>query len=245
MKTRFAFGCLFALVAFVFFSATATEPAAITPFSAAPPGAALPGGWRALSLPNLKSPEFRLEQDDAGTTVLRAEAQAAAGTIAFNVRADTHTTPLLTWRWKIDGVVEQADLKVKSGDDFAARVYVFFDVPVDSLSFATRTKIRLAKLLYGTEVPSAALCYVWDNKYPVGTSVWNPYTDRVRTIVLQSGNGKAGKWQSETRDLARDFEAAFALPAPAVTGIAIGNDTDQSGASAVAWFGDFSFKAKP
>jgi hypothetical protein len=31
---------------------------------------------------------------------------------------------------------------------------------------------------------------------------------------------------------------------PRVTGIAIGNDTDQTGESATAWFGDFRLEAR-
>jgi hypothetical protein len=60
-----------------------------------------------------------------------------------------------------------------------------------------------------------------------------------------SGNGEAGRWQEERRDLASDFRTAFARDAvPRVTGIAAGNDTDQTGESATAWFGDFRLERR-
>jgi hypothetical protein len=86
---------------------------------------------------------------------------------------------------------------------------------------------------------------VWDNRHPVGTSAWSPYTDRVRTVVLESGASRAGRWVDEKRDLEADFHAAFGagLPMPPVMGIAAGNDTDQTGETVTAWFGDFHLGA--
>ena len=76
-----------------------------------------------------------------------------------------------------------ADLARKSGDDFAARVYVFFDVPRDELPFGTRFKLKMLEILYGERLPTAAICYVWDNRHPVGTSRWNPYSDQTGETV--------------------------------------------------------------
>ena len=216
--------------------------AAPTPFSTAAPGGALPRGWQPYLLPHKKAPEFVLVKE-GDATVLRVRADAAAGTVAFETRIAPGAAPMLAWRWKVDHSVAGADLARKAGDDFAARVYVFFDVPLASLPFGARTSIRIARLVYGGTVPTAALCYVWDNTHPVGSSAWSPYSDRVRTIVLQSGNARAGQWQAQARDVAADFRAAFGQPAPAITGIAIGNDTDQTGESVTAWFGDFTFGA--
>jgi len=108
-------------------------------------------------------------------------------------------------------------------------------------------KIFIARSLYGATVPTAALCYVWDNRHAPGTTRWNPYTDRVRTVVLRSG--APGAWASESRDLEADFREAFGAgwkaAVPAVTGIAAGNDTDQTGERVTAWFGDFRLERRP
>jgi hypothetical protein len=157
------------------------------------------------------------------------------------------TRPLLTWRWKIDRVVAGADTSTKPGDDYAARVFVFFDVPASQLSLVDRATMKLAKVIHGVDIPAASICYVWDNRWPMGTSRWSPYSDRVRTIVLRSGSAEAGHWASETRDLDADFQAAFGArrpgPTPAMSGLAVGNDTDQTKQAATAWFSDFAWKA--
>ena len=147
--------------------------ATITPFSTAPSGAALPPGWALLTLPNLAPPQVAMVED-GGRTVLRLRSESAAGSVAYRLAADALATPLLSWRWKVDRVLEKADLARKDGDDFAARVYVSFAPPPESLPFAVRVRIRIAKLLYGADLPAAALCYVWDNTHAPGTSVWNP-----------------------------------------------------------------------
>ncbi|MGZ5066623.1 MAG: DUF3047 domain-containing protein [Usitatibacter sp.] len=217
--------------------AFAVESAIVPAFSAAPPGAALPAGWRTVSLPGRKAPEFTLVPD-AGATVLQVHADAAAGSIAYRLGARSAAPGRVSWRWKVDHALARARFGTKSGDDFAARMYVTFDVPLDSLPFLTRTKIRLARLIYGADLPVAALCYVWDNREPVGTSAWNPYSDRVRMIVLESGNARAGQWVAESRDVEEDYRAAFGARAPAIDGIALSADTDQTGESVTAWFGD-------
>jgi hypothetical protein len=213
---------------------------AITPFSSAPPGEALPAGWRALRVARVPPSEIALAVD-GGATVLRVRSHGTAGTAAFAL-APLPVAGSLAWRWKVDHVVEKADLLAKSGDDFAARAYVFFEVPDAAFPWPERLRLTLARLFYGAELPSAAICYVWDNRHPVGTSAWNPYSRRVRTVVVESGGERAGAWVDERRDLAADFRAAFGeafVAGSRVTGVAAGNDTDQTGESATAWFGDF------
>ncbi|MGZ5079982.1 MAG: DUF3047 domain-containing protein [Usitatibacter sp.] len=229
--------------------ACAQDSVAIPAFSTAAPGAQLPGGWRSQRLPKAAPAELAMV-NDGGATVLRVRSIAAAGGAvhALHAGAGAAAHPLLSWRWKIDRVVDQADMTRRSGDDYAARVYVFFAVPMNELAFRDRLKILLARILYGEELPTAGICYVWDNRHPAGATAWSPYTDRIRMVVVESGSARAGQWTEVRRDLEADFRAAFAAqgpkPVPAVTGIAAGNDTDQTGEAATAWFGDFRMEAR-
>lgn len=106
-------------------------------------------------------------------------------------------------------------------------------------------KLDLAKRTLGHAMPTAALCYVWDNRHPVDTIAANAYFGVVKTIVLQRGNAHAGTWQSQRRDLAADSRAAFGRPAPRVTGIALASDTDNTGGQVKAWFGDLTLAPAP
>lgn len=209
-------------------------------FSGMQPGEAITG-WQSLKpAPQANDTRYSLTSD-AGVTVLKAESNNAMSGLTHPVRVDLRQTPRLRWRWKINAPIGTADMARKSGDDYAVRIYVLFDYPADKLSFATRAKLKLAEALYGQQIPTAALNYVWDNRYPVGTIRPNAYTDRARMVVLESGSARAGEWVTETRDLAADFRAAFGEDAPDVVGVALATDTDNTGESTVAWYGDIVF----
>jgi hypothetical protein len=238
-----------AAAAFLALASTALAQAALTvsPFSTSMPGAQLPPGWTEQRLPKAAPAEASLVAGE-GITVLRVRSHRASGGAVHALPADAPPASHLSWRWKVDRVVEKADLARRDGDDFAARVYVFFAIPVAELPFLDRVKIGLARLLYGERLPTAGICYVWDNRHPVGASAWNPYTNRIRMVVVESGPARAGQWIGERRDLDADFRAAFGAqwsrPTPRVTGIAAGNDTDQTGEDVTAWFGDFVLEAR-
>ena len=203
--------------------------------------------WRIVTLPRIKPAEVAFE-GEGEALVVRIHAQAAAAS-AVRAWAGPVNLQALQWQWKVDHALQAADLSRKEGDDFAARVYVSFDVPLADLSFATRTRIRIARLLYGDDVPAAAICYVWDNHHAPGFSAWSPYSSQVRVVVVESGNARAGEWVAERRDIARDFAAAFGArhpgTSPRVTGIAVSSDTDQTAESVTAWFRDFAWSIAP
>ncbi len=212
-------------------------------FSDTAPGTSLPSGWKRYVMSRHKPAAHMAIVRDGGDDVFGIDADHAAGAIAYTL--DIPATTLLSWRWKVDHSVAKADLSKKSGDDFAARVYVFFDVPRSQLSWPQRMKLDLAGRTLGHAMPTAALCYVWDNRHPVGTIAPNAYFGEVKTIVLQSGNAHAGSWQLQRRDLAADFRAAFGRAAPPVTGIALASDTDNTGGQVKAWFGDLTLAPAP
>lgn len=219
-------------------------PPAISSLS---PGQALPKQFRVVTLPKIAKNSFSLVVDE-GRTVLRVDSDNSAGSLDIPLTAPAadaagaSNKALLEWRWKVSRLLDKADMEDKLEDDHSARVYVFFDVPLASLSFADRSKIKIARMVAGIDVPTAALCYVWDNKHRVGFKAWSPYTQRLRKIVLQSGPGHLGEWMSESRDVYADFREAFGFDAPAVTSIAIGNDSDNTNDRVTTWFGDIGFR---
>ena len=202
-------------------------------------------GWRALRpSPRAADTAYTLVNVD-GQVVLQADARASMSGLLHALRIEAGVPATLHWRWRVAAPVVAADLLRKDGDDYAARLYVLFDYPRSKLSFATRARMRLAEALHGEPLPTAALNYVWDNRQPVGTIRPNAYTDRARMIVVQSGAARAGQWVEETRDLRADFRAAFGEEAPAIVGIALATDTDNTGEIARAWYGDIALLPRP
>lgn len=133
----------------------------------------------------------------------------------------------------------------KSGDDYAARVYLLFDYPVERVPLAQRLLLRAGRSLHGEDLPAATLCYLLDPRAPAETLLESPYTSRVRMIVVRS-SPRTGTWWEEERDLAADFQRAFGAEhgpgVPALRGIAVAADTDQSGARLRTRFGDLELR---
>lgn len=221
--------------------AAAHAQADVAAFSTGAPGTALAASWRATILPKVpRETRYRLV-DDAGTTVLRADAAGSMSGLSHALRIDPAGRPHLEWRWKVSGMLMKSAFGTRAGDDFPARVYVLFDYDIAKLPFAARMKLKLGRAMYGEAVPAAGLCYVWDAKAPVGTTGWSPYTDRLRVIVVTSGASQAGQWVSVQRDVVADFRAAFGENPPPISGVALATDTDNTGESVTAWYGDVRF----
>jgi Protein of unknown function (DUF3047) len=221
-------------------AANAAEAPVIAPFSSAAPGAPLPAPWKLTTIPGIgKHTRYALVRD-RDTVVLRADAEASMAGVAHPLKLDARAHSVIEWRWKILNLLKNSDITTKKGDDFPARVYVLFDYDIRKLPFPVRARTRLARL-FGADVPLAALCYVWDGKAAVGTSVWSAYTDRVRVIVAESGAANLGKWVTIRRDVAADFRAAFGEEPPEISGVVLATDTDNTGESATAFYGDIRF----
>ena len=226
-------------------SGALAEPAPsaqIPPLSAATPGSGIAPGWHHQPLPKVeRSNQFAIVADE-GRRVLRIRSSASAPPWVARLDIDTARRPWLHWRWRVSHSLAGSDLRRRGGDDYAARLYVFFDLPAERLSLSDRLRIQALRLLSGADVPTAALCYVWGRAQAVGSSAWNPYTDRVRMIVVDSGDDLPLQWRAHARDVPRDWTEAFGGAVPRVSGVAVSADTDDTGDSVQAWFGDPRFE---
>lgn len=214
-----------------------------TPFSSGPLAATAPPGWAVQTLPKVERQTRYDLVNDGGRIVLRARADGSASSLRHGLFADPKQTPVLRWRWRTERVLEGADLTRKEGDDFSARVYVFFDRSEDSMTFKEKTMFRLGRARHGDQLPSAALCYVWDNRHPVGSIFDNAYTPFVAMVVASSGGAQVGQWVSLQRNVAEDYRRAFNTDPPRIIGVAVSVDTDNTGEATTTYFGDIDFVA--
>ncbi len=203
-----------------------------------------PAPWRVVRIGTKVPPtRYRIARID-GVTGIEGVADRSMALLARPLSVDLATTPMLCWRWRIDTPVATADLRTKRGDDYAARVYVAFDIPNDRLSGGTKFKLGIARRVFGTALPDAALNYVWDNRHPVGTRAPSAYTDRAQIVVAETGVDRAGRWVEERADVAADFARAFGgVPGTAIQ-LAVAVDTDNTRSAARGMFADLHFVAK-
>ena len=220
--------------------ARAADDAAIASFSSAAPGEP-PAAWKFATLPRKLPTKFTVVNLD-GARVLKVEAEDSYGNLVHAMHAQIAEKSVIAWRWRVDKLVDDADIKVRAGDDAAAKLCVFFGFDATKLSLGERTRLSIAASTTGQDVPTQTLCYVWDNKLPVDTSLINAFTKRIRFIVLQSGAGKLGQWVPQRRNLAADYQRMFADESegkvPEVVGVAVSADADNTHGHGLAYFGD-------
>jgi len=211
-------------------------------FSAATVGDTLSPGWKPLTFKKIeKHTTYTLVKND-NTVVIKAVAEASASGLTREVKINPKEYPIIQWRWKITNILKKGDVHRKDGDDYPARIYITFEYDASKLGFFEKTKYHMVKLLYGEYPPLAAINYIWESKAPVGTMVPNPYTDRVMMFVVESGPAKLDQWVTEERNVYEDYKKAFGEEPPMISGVAIMTDTDNTGESATAYYGDILFR---
>jgi hypothetical protein len=198
--------------------------------------------WKALTFQKVTKHTVYEPVRDGERVVVRARSAAAASGLAREVRIDPRQYPVVRWRWKIENLLEKSDIRTREGDDYPARLYITFEYEPDKVSAGRRAKYRLGRLLFG-DIPIAALNYVWDGKAPVGTVVDNAYTDFAKMVVVRSGAKDVGIWVEERRNVYEDYKRAFGGEPPMIKGVAIMTDTDDTGETATAYYGDIVFEA--
>lgn len=217
--------------------ADSTENSLITAFSTI---TSLEDGWEPMEFPKIdRHSRYQLTDDNGEQVVMATTDNSASGLIA-RVSVEPGDSLILRWRWKVSNVYEQGNARRKEGDDYPARIYVAFEFEPDEAGFFERAKRKTVEVVFGEELPGNALNYIWANRLPVGEIIANPFTDTTMMVAVNSGTANTGEWVTVERDIVADYRKAFGREPPKLVGVAIMSDSDNTGASATAWYGDVS-----
>jgi hypothetical protein len=221
----------------------------LVPLASAQTGQA-PAPWRVVGVPGGKIPltEFAMVEIQA-RKVLRVTASRSYGNLVHDLPPTLPVAGLrLSWRWQLDVGLKGTDLHTRPGDDSPLKVCVLFDMPLEKLGLIERNLLRFARAASAERLPSATLCYVWDDKLGPETLLPNAYTDRVRLLVATSGTTAAlGQWVAHTRDVAADFRRAFGAESgslPPVMAVLVGGDADNTGGYSLGFVDDLRLEPR-
>ncbi len=234
-------GCVFTIAAMALGAPLAPRPAGADEFPLSTPGS---DDWRPLVFRGIANQTRYTLESFEGMEVAKAESNCGASGLLLRLDAiRLDQTPLLSWRWRVDRGLDLLQEQTKAVDDFAARVYIMFEFDKSRLSIFQRLRHRLAKLIYGEEIPGSALNFVWTSRLPAGT-VWdNPFESNAKMIALAQGANQG--WRTETVDVAARYRELFRSPPPPLLGLAIMSDSDNSCQRTEARFADFKFLNSP
>jgi hypothetical protein len=200
----------------------------VTPFDR---NGTLHENWQVRLLPGQKLPQTRFAiVERAEMTALEIRAERSFGDLVHRF-APGAAAGTLSWQWSVERFAEGSNLRKKSGDDNALKVCALFDLPLERIPFLDRQILKRARSRAKESLPGATVCYVWDRVQPPGLPFPNPYSKRLRYIVLRSGPATQ-PWTAESRNLAMDFQAAFGeesrFVVPPLIAITVGADSDNT-----------------
>ena len=204
-----------------------------------------PPGWQHNPLASFKgNTEYKLVAEE-GTVVLRATSRNAASYLGLHTSFDPHRFSVLAWRWKIVQGIPDADTGDRRKEDAPARLMVSFDGDTSKLSLRDRATASTARTISGQALPYAELMYIWGSKVGVDSITTSTHTSRIKMIAVATDETGVGRWHNYTRNLVEDYKRAFGEEPGNVTAIEIMTDTDNTGGSAEALYGDISVQPKP
>ena len=233
--------CALVIAAISIVEPLAPQIAGATEIPLATPGS---GGWRPLAFRGTANQTRYSLESFEGMEVAKAESNCGASGLVLRLDAiRLDQTPLLSWRWRVDRGLDLSQEQTKAEDDFAARVYIMFELDKSRVSTLQRLRHRLAELIYGADIPGSALNFVWTSRLSAGT-VWdNPFEPSAKMIALAQGTSTS--WRIETVDVVARYRELFRTPIPPVMGLAIMSDSDNSCQRTEARFADFKFLDLP
>jgi hypothetical protein len=169
--------------------------------------------WRPLFFPKIPKHTLYTVETEGDRHYLRLESHASASALVYQKAFNVYDYPHVRWRWKVDNVYKNWDGRTKRGDDYPIRVYILFKYDPDTAGFLEKVKYNAAKLIYGEYPPHSTLNYVWASKPFPERIITSPYTGQAKLIFLE----------------------AFGEKPPVNASLAIMNDSDNTGESAVSY----------
>jgi hypothetical protein len=211
-------------------------------FSRLGAGADYLGGWEPFAVVKGNTPtRYQLVEQD-GVVVMQAESAEGGSGLYRKIHVDPRRYPILEWRWRVPRDSGRGGLGGPSRESPPARLSIAFDGDPDKLDFDDRVKLRMAKALTVNGLPYASLLYVWQNARPVDSLYSSPYTERVRHIVVESGERHLDEWVTVRRNVLEDYRRAFGGEPGDIVAVGIMTDYGDNNAPRRAYYGDISFR---
>jgi hypothetical protein len=192
--------------------------------------------WQPLLLPGKKFADFRFERR-ADRPSLLVRSDRSVSILRRRFTGDVPDVGSIDFSWKIDALPEGADLEEADRADAPVRILLAFDGDRSKWSSRNHRLSEMSRLLTGEELPYATLMYVWSNDDAPGTLLVNPRTDRIRKLVVESGQTHIGRWREYRRDVRADFLRAFGEEPGPLRAVALMTDTDNTRSRLQAWYG--------
>jgi Protein of unknown function (DUF3047) len=221
----------------------AKDVSVISTESQPPEGKSFSAGWRHFPLPGKTATLYSFTKQH-GREALTAKAGVSASMMRREVNIYPANLGDVSFSWHVPQLMASADLAERDLDDAPVRIVLAFEGDKSQFSAKNAMLSELAQMMTGEPLPYATLMYVWCNKRPAGSVVINARTDRIRSVVVESGEKNLRQWLDYRRNIQTDFEKAFGEKPGKLLSVAVMTDSDNTKSHIVAAYGDVRVERK-
>ncbi len=189
---------------------------------------ALPEGWSHRTFRRHDPMDISFIEKD-GRAAIRLATNDTASMLFRQTDVPIDRYPFLSWEWLIEqGIDVEHDEMTVGGDDHPARLYLSFE---------------------SASGDSHAMEIIWGNQ-KLGAGDWKHLAFLFGLIefphyVANGGSANVGRWHGERVDLREIHRELWGDPTGArLTELALFCDTDETGASSVAYFGPITVRQR-
>lgn len=226
------------LLSLFFLQACSTTEPALAPQTS--PTARNNADWQHLLLPSKKQTDYSFGQQ-RGRDAILARSTSSASMLRRDLHIASADLDVVKFSWHVPELIRNADLAERDFDDSPVRIVLIFGGDKSKFSVKNAMLSEMAEMLSGEALPYATLMYVWCNKREPGSVVVNPRTDRIRSIVVESGARNLRKWLDYERNIRADYEKAFGEAPGDLLRVGIMTDSDNTQSQTVASYGSMQF----
>jgi hypothetical protein len=197
--------------------------------------------WEPVLFPGKSQTQYQTEMVGSRTTLV-ARANSSVSMLRKPLRIEPSQLGSIRFSWLLPQLIANADMGERGSDDSPLRLVLAFEGDRSTFSLKNAMLNELALTLTGEEMPYATLMYVWCNRRPVGSVMHNHRTDRIRQLVVESGDAGLQQWRDYERNIRADYEKVFGEAPGALVGIAVMTDSDNTKSTVLAYYGDISLR---
>ncbi|MES2415363.1 MAG: DUF3047 domain-containing protein [Pseudomonadota bacterium] len=194
--------------------------------------------WEVFRVPGKQPTQYSYVQHEGRDAVL-ATAEATGSILRHRHRIEPADLGRINFSWMVPGVTagSKANSSLPDLEDVPVRIVLAFEGDRSRFSFRNTMLNELSLLLTGEQLPFATLIYAWSRVNKPGDVVLNDRTDRIRKLIVNSGDQGYNQWQSFERDIRADYIKAYGEEPGALLSFAVFTEGERNEGPLQAWYG--------
>ncbi|MES2910938.1 MAG: DUF3047 domain-containing protein [Pseudomonadota bacterium] len=198
--------------------------------------------WEIFRVPGKQPTRYDYVQHEGRDAVV-AMADATGSILRHRQRIEAADLGRVGFSWNVPGpgqgpqTTGAVNGSLPELEDVPVRVVLAFEGDRSRFSFKNTMLNELSLLLTGEQLPYATLIYAWSRVHKPGEVVLNDRTDRIRKLIVDSGDQGYNQWLSYERDIRADYIRAYGEEPGALLSYAVFTEGERNEGQLQAWYG--------